>query len=382
MKWLAREGTGQRHPGEESHNIKPVYDVLSDEHKNRLEMAFDDAMRFYGYAYLKYDGLGDYLQKHGAQDNFNQMRYFLLPGESDDKMKGIVFGVHMRLIEEVHRLLIGADYQPLDSTIGWTIEAAIPITWSWSSEDVERESAVSCAIALLQKEANPVASALRDVVQQGLGNAKVKSLLGELLEKIKEMQSEHPTYVMMHYLCTLEYRLPGLEPSINVQPSVEWVSKSIAKVHTPSGEWLGFIERRHDATWVADSFGSSGIYMETDDAIRCVVNNSTTVVRIDGREKRLVVSKAAGSDGLLSAGVMVWVGDNDWGETEHDSPKLELVFWDESHGLSPGKKFNAVQETGEVCCVVDGIVEQVDGHRVSILTENAYWDLSSLQQDA
>ena len=46
MKWLARQEIQRKHPGEKSHNIRPVYDVLSDKHKNRLQMAFDDAMRF------------------------------------------------------------------------------------------------------------------------------------------------------------------------------------------------------------------------------------------------------------------------------------------------------------------------------------------------
>ena len=74
MKWLVRQETSQKHPDEKSHDIRPVHNALSYEHKCRLDMAFDDAMRFYGYAYLEYDGLGEYLQEHGSVSNFNQMR--------------------------------------------------------------------------------------------------------------------------------------------------------------------------------------------------------------------------------------------------------------------------------------------------------------------
>ena len=288
MKWLVRQEAGRKHPGEESHNIKPVYDVLSAEHKNRLQMAFDDAMQFYGYAYLKYAGLGEYLEKHGSQTNYNQMRFFLLPGESDDKLKGIVFGIHMRLIEEVHSLLRDQNYRSLDTKTGWAIESTIPRTWSWSSKDVERKGAVRRARVLLQGGAKPVALVLRDAVQQGLGDASVESLLFELVKKLQERQAEHPTYAMMHYLCTLQYRLPGREPAIDVQPSVEWPREGVASVNAPSGEWLGVIERRHDGTWLADAVRGSSIHVNFDDAVRFLVNKRTVVLLIDGQEKRVV----------------------------------------------------------------------------------------------
>ena len=373
MKWLARQETGQKHPNEQSHNIKPVYDALSDEHKNRLKTAFDDAMQFYGYAYLEYDGLGEYLQKHGAQSNFNQMQYFLLPGESGEMLNGIVFGIHIRLIEEIHRLLIGANFRSLDSTIGWAIEAAKSATWWWSSSDAERESAVRRARVLLQEGAKPVAPVLRDAVQQGLGDPNVKSLLYELVKKLKEGQAEHPTYAMMHYLCTLEYRLPGLEPSIDVRPSVEWPKEGVASVHTPAGEWLGFIERRHDGTWLADAVGGSSIYVNFDDAVRYLVNKRTIVLLIDGQEKRVMAFNSDAEFQLLGG---IWRDD-----MGREDSTIELRFWDESHGLRAGGNLNIVQEGSKMMRRVDGKVEHVDGRKVSVSLQNDYFGIPSSRQN-
>ena len=368
MKWLARQETGLKHPNEQSHNIKPVYDALSDEHKCRLEMAFDDAMRFYGYAYLKYDGLGEYLQKHGSTSNFNQMRYFLLPGESADELNGIVFGIHIWLIEEIHRLLIGADYKSLDAMIGWAIDRAIRDTGSRPS-DIERRSTVSRALALLQEGEKPLALVLRDVVQQGLGDPDVKSLLGELVQKLRERQAGQPTYAMHHYLCTLKYRLPGLEPSIDVRPSVERPREGVASVHTPASEWLGVIERRHDGTWLADAVAGSGIYVHFDDAVRFLVNKRTVVLSINGQAKRVL---AIDSD----AEFQLFEGIGREGST------IELAFWDESHGLRAGDNLNIVQEGSKMVRTVEGKVEHVDGRKVSVSVKNNYFRVPSTRQNA
>ena len=369
IKWLVRQETGQKHPDEKSHGIGPVYDALSDEHKCRLGMAFDDAMRFYGYAYLDYDGLGEYLQKHGSQSNFNQMRYFLLPGESDDLLRGIVFGIHIRLIEEVHSLFLGGDFRTLEATIGWNIEAAVPVTWSWSSKDVERKGAVQRAITLLQVGAKPVAPVLRDVVQQGLGDPSVKSLLGQLVRKLKEGQAEHPTYAMHHYLCTLEYRLPGSESAVDVQAAVEWPRKGSAIVRTPSGEWLGIIERRHDGTWLATAFRSSGIFVIFDDAVRYLVNKRTVVLLINGQAKRVMAFDSDAQFQVLE------------GNGREDST-IELAFWDESHGIRAGGNLNIVQEGSIMVRTVEGKVEHVDGRKVSLSVKNNYFRVPSTRQNA
>lgn len=368
MKWLARQETGRKHPNEESHNIKPVYDALSDEHKNRLNAAFDDAMRFYGYAYLEYDGVGEYLDKHGSQTNYNQMRFSLLPGESDDKLNGIVFGIQMRLIEEVHRLLIGADFKSLDTTIGQAIVAAISTAWWWSSSDAERESAVRRARILLQEGVKPVAPALRDVVQQALGDPSVKSLLGELVKKLQERQAEHPTYAMMHYLCTLQYRLPGLEPAVDVQPSVERPRDGFASVNAPSGEWLGFIERRHDGTWLADPVGSASIHVNFDDAVNYVVNKRTVVLLINGQEKRAMAFDSGAEFQVL-------------GGTWQEDSTLELVFWDDSHGIHEGGSLSIVQEGSKIVRTIDGKVQHVDGRKVSVLVQGDYYGVPSSKQN-
>ena len=369
VKWLVRQETGRRHPGEESHNIRSVYDVLSDEHRNRLEMAFDDAMGFYGFAYLKYDGLGEYLQKHGSQSNFNQMRYFLLPGESDDGLNGIVFGIHIRLIEEIHRLLIGANFQPLDSTIGWAIGAAIPSTWWSYSSDSERAGAVKRARFLLQGGVKPVALVFRDAVQQGIEDASVESLLIELVKELQERQAKHPTYAMMHYLCTLQYRLPGLEPAIDVQPSVKCPGEGLAHVHALSGEWLGFIERRHDGTWLANAVSSASIYVSFDDAVRYLVNKRTRVLLINGQEKRVIALDSDTEFQLL-------------GGTWWEGSTIELAFWDEPHGLRAGDNLNIVQEGSAMVRTVDGKVEQVDGRQVSVIVQNDHWRVPSPRQNA
>ena len=369
IKWLVRQETGQKHPDEKSHGIGPVYHALSDEHKCRLGMAFDDAMRFYGYEYLDYDGLGEYLQKHGSQSNFNQMRYFLLPGESDDLLRGIVFGIHIRLIEEVHSLFLGGDFRTLEATIGWNIEAAVPVTWSWSSKDVERKGAVQRAITLLQVGAKPVAPVLRDVVQQGLGDPSVKSLLGQLVRKLKEGQAEHPTYAMHHYLCTLEYRLPGSESAVDVQAAVEWPRKGSAIVRTPSGEWLGIIERRHDGTWLATAFRSSGIFVIFDDAVRYLVNKRTVVLLINGQAKRVMAFDSDAQFQVLE------------GNGREDST-IELAFWDESHGIRAGGNQNIVQEGSIMVRTVEGKVEHVDGRKVSVSVKNNYFRVPSTRQNA
>ena len=367
MKWLARQETGRKHPGEESHGIRPLYDALSDEHKYRLKKAFDDAMRFYGYAHLEHDVLREYLQEHGSVSNFNQMRYSLLPDESDDRLKGIVFGIHIRLIEEVHGLLLDWDYRSLDTTIGWTIEAAVPVTWSWSSRDVEREGAVHRAFTLLQVGAKPVAPVLRDVVQQGLGDPRVKSLVRELVKKLKEGQTERPTYAMHHYLCTLEYRLPGSESAVDVQAAVEWARKGSALARTPSGEWLGIIERRHDGTWLATPLRGSGTFVMFDDAVRYLVNKRTVVLLINGQARRVMTFDSDAQFQVLEG-------------TGQEDSTIELAFWDESHGLSAGDNLSIVREGSRMVRRVDGKVEHVDGRKVSVSVKSNYFSAPPTRQ--
>ena len=371
MKWLARQETGRKHPGEESHGIRPLYDALSDEHKDRLKKAFDDAMQFYGYAHLEHDVLGEYLQKHGSQSNFNQMRYSLLPGESDDRLKGIVFGIHIRLIEEVHGLLLDWDYRSLDTTVGWTIEAAVPVTWSWSSKDVGRESAVHRAFTLLRVGAKPVAHLLRDVVQQGLGDLdlRVQSLIRELVKKLKEGQAERPTYAMHHYLCTLEYRLPGSESAVDVQAAVEWPREGSALARTPSGEWLGIIERRHDGTWLASPFRGSDTFVMFDDAVRYLVNKRTVVLFINGQAKRVMTFDSDAHFQVLEG-------------TGQEDSTIELAFWDESHGLRAGDNLKIVREGSVMVRRVEGKVEHVDGRKASVSVASNYFSVPSPRQTA
>ena len=298
------------------------------------------------------------------------MRYLLLPGESDDKLKGIVFGIHIRLIEEIHHLLLGASYQPLDTVIGWAIRVAILDTGSGPSS-VQRRSTVSRALALLREGEKPLALVLRDVVQQGLGDPDVKSLLGESVQKLRETQAERPTLPMHHYLCTLEYRLPGLEPATDVQPFIKWSrEEGLAHVHNPSGEKLGFIERRYDGTWLAVTVGGHRrMYVRFDDAVGYVVNKRTVMLLINGQAKRVMAFDSDAEIQLLGG---IW----------REDATIELRFWDESHGLRAGDNVNIVQEGSKMVRTVDGKVTRVDGRKVSVLVQNDYWGVPSSQQNA
>ena len=373
IKFLIREAGGEivekHHLGNRFRNLK-----MNDEKSAAfLEDAFEAAKNLYGLndkadGMTHFRSLEVYLETTGSDDVFDQIRYWELdPSIGEIFLRQVHISIHMELLYGLHEILIQPhrDKDTVEARVERAVETSIfenggpiydratPFS-QWLNQFGTRREAMAHAVRCN--------FALEDNYTSEITSAAYKSLL------------EAKDLAVRYFASTLDV-LP--RQTREIIPELEWLEshgQRKARVSTPAGDILGFIESGPHRLWYITPIKSGPVGFsakagsQTD--AQCYLGQLLTraaVVTVNGKTSTL---RVVGEERHLFKSVSVQSSNN---EENHDDTKLYTAsFWDENHGIEKGDeiRIEAQRSDSEALPISDalsGQVQEVLGHQVSVL---------------
>ena len=236
-----------------------------EESADYLAIAFEDAMKFYGYkvnvkGLRHFRSLDNYLSKVGTDKAFEELRYWAI-GESSKDETGLPYispPIHRELLCALMWALQGNSRETVSDRVDSEVASAMFSRRhiSYGTDDTCKEQSVLLYISWLKSHPT-YRSALEEAVLRNLGvldNAFVLQTLRDAYEDLR--QSEDPA--VRHYIGTLSYLPKGSQQrNADAIPDVKWYGQNQISggVETPSGTPLGHIQKCADGSWAITTLG-------------------------------------------------------------------------------------------------------------------------------
>ncbi len=335
---------------------------------DQLADAFDDAVQFFGYnpnskGFCHLRSLGDYLSQTGSKDAFQRLRYWAI-GESEPTQPPYLV-LHRELLYYLTRLLWTAP-----ETVTARVERLIfdalykDRQISWVEGDTETEASVRLYRDWLRSH-DSGRHAIRDIKQSAfeVGDEFANRIVREAYDELSVSDDDAVRY----FLLTLEYLPKGSQPRpADAAPVVQFnANETRGFFATPSGSDLGWLEKRHDNSWLVQPWIHSdsappAIVQSLADAKNYVVNSVTRMLRVHVDDEPRDLRIVSRFDFLISRSAADW--DSVLAGKSQD---YELEFWDDAHGLVVGDEVKARMESN-THSAIEGLVVEVEGCRVVV----------------
>ncbi|MXX93297.1 MAG: hypothetical protein F4Y63_07620 [Chloroflexi bacterium] len=371
---------------ENTHSLHKLYRDLKscdDESATFLELAFDDAVDFFGYnvnaeGLRHFRSLKEYLSKTGHANAFNALRYWAIGDnpKGEDPIPYISPPIHRELLCALASL-IGAGR---NTTVSQRVEQELHHTmfrskdmW-YASDDLDKKQSIDKYLNWLFNMHKTRRSALEEAVALELDvidDEFMRRTLKAVHEELK--QSNDPA---VRYLIRRLSYLPKASQRRNPDavPEVQWFNGNETRgmVATSAGTGLGYVEKYADGGWgitpsesgevrvtdIAEALADAKHYLvnRLTHRVDVVVNGETRPLRIVGEGRHL----------FFSISDAEWTTDCDQIELKRE---YELEFWDDAHGLASGDQVVVKLRRHEFRGLIDmleGEVHSIDGHKVSI----------------
>ena len=373
----------------EDHNLHAHLATLRGSDPNTaeyLELAFDAAVQFYNlntnHRQLKHlRSLHTYLSVTGTAAEFEKMRYWELDQLPDPLIGRIWLSIHLEILRALREVYVHPVEQRRNTVVD-RVEREVYKAMR-SAADLARtasgdkESEFKDYIAWV-KGHESFTDALGDAIRSGfsIGNPLMNRTAAQAYEAL--CRSKDPAVL---YLTTSLDVLPP-QPRDFI-PRVEWSGAEKERtgiVKTPSGHWLGCIDRSADGLWHITPSRNGPVSVaaraksQTD--ARCYLAQLLTgpaTLIMDGIQKpvRLIGEKYDHIQLNYERDRAADVGVPSW------THKLE--FWDTHHAIQVGQaiKVEAKDDYRDnVVNVLEGDVMDVEGHVVYVVGHD-YRDLAT-----
>ena len=349
-----------------------------------LGRAFEDAVGFFGYnvnrkGFGHFRSLEDYLAKVGTEKAFEELRYWAIgqSGKGESPIPYISTPIHRELLCALWCLFLPNRRETVservERKIGYDMFDGRHL-WH-NSDDVDKERSIRWYGDWLVREHVTCGDALRDALQNNFavkeGDELVRQTLRDAYDDL--LNSKDPA--VLYFMRRLTYLPRGSQPRVpDAIPEVEWLhqEKTSAKVVTPAGTCLGFIDRYADGGWGIEPAEEGlarveEIAVSLPDAKNYLVNRLTKRAKItaNGESKLLRIVCQWGRS--LRFG---WTSSTkDPGGMGAHATIFDLEFWDASHGLNAGEEISVVLDSERIHgleSVLEGTVATVAEQNVSI----------------
>ena len=368
-----------------THELKKVHQLLPERHRQELNNAFEDAVKFYGFRTERNDlkhlsDLKTYLRTTSNDERFKIYRYWAIEREEHwlaypqadlllsreivryiaDKLTGFdkdiggPFTVSQAVERKIEETLFRRCYQPLPQR-----EQEDPDGWKADDDQLTEwlNGYSSCLTAIkyaFHSDFNVV-------------NKQASDILRNVHHDLAS-ESDYKVKPALQY-ALLTFRAKSVECSVTIPALVEPGSngRSIS-VKTPAGSSLGLAYERHDGLWTVTSITGQNIAQSKGDAVGLLVNSRTEVVSVSVPGRHNYKARVYFPNG------------RSWFRINAIRPRDEgrsCEFWDSNHGLAKGDNITVVvpKRDDEYGYRVDGTVQYVDNHEVTIGDATAFLTL-------
>ena len=347
-----------------------------------LDEAFHAATQFYGLnknvAELKHlESLDAYLSMVGTSEAFQKMRYWeldLKPHKKPHQLIGQVWlPIHLEILHamlEVYRSRKGRPRRTVEDRVEWAVRKALwPSAHLGYSPGSDREDMVIAYGKWIKSHAS-FRDALAEAIRSRfyIGNQLMNQVVAQGYESLR--QSQDPAVL---YLTTRLDVLPR-QPR-DVIPPVEWICAKTERsgtVSTPSGHYLGFIERGFDGLWhitpMSNGLGGAARAKTQTDA-RCYLAQlltGTATLIIDGiqRTVRLIGEKYERIQSNYEREQPAQDADAQTSPWSH-----KLACWDRDNTIRVGQEIRVevkYDDVGNEVDVLEGHVVEVNDHEIYV----------------
>ena len=355
------------------HSLGQFYKQLSELDKttaDQLADAFDDAVQFFGYnpnsnGFGHLRSLQTYLSLTGSDDAFQGLRYWAIGEPEHRAMQTLFLVLHRELLYFLTRLFWTAP-----ETVSTRVERRISDALynnrhiSGGEGDTETETSVRLYQAWLRSH-DSGRHVIRDIKRSAfdVGDEFANRIVREAYDGLSASEDD----AVQYFLLTLEYLPKGSQPRpTDATPVVQFnANETQGFFTTPSGSDLGWLEKRHDNSWLVQPWIHSdsappAIVQSLADAKSYVVNSLTRMLRVhvnnEIRDSRIVTR----FDFFISRFTRDW--DN---ILVGKRPDYEFEFWDDEHGLVVGDEVKARMEPNTQSAI-EGLVIEVKGCKVVV----------------
>ena len=373
---------------EETHALNRLHKDLKKSDQDSaayLEMAFEDAVRFFGYnvnrkGFRQFRSLDDYLSKVGTENAFEELRYWAIgePSKGESPIPYISPPIHRELLCALACLFLNDDRPTVSDRVEREVSHAMfhGRHLIWRSDDTSRRDSIHWYWEWLSKGHATRRDALNEAMRSDFIVREDDEFITETLREAYNDLIKSKDPAVRYYISRLTY-LPKGSQSRNpdAMPIIEWLNQqeTSGMVGTPAGTTLGFVDKYPDGGWGITP-QEEGLVQVADiaenlaDAKNYLVNRLTNKVTVTTNGERKVLRIASERDFFpTSSGWLQSIEDLEGPDL--DKSTYELDFWDAFHGITPGETISIeLLPTGDqgFASVLDGTVISVQEQKVSI----------------
>ena len=385
---LQKEGLtypkGSRQGHDLSHLYRLAHNINQGTWARRLSECYDDAVTFYEYdiqALPHLATLDAYFKKVGSNQMFMQMRYWL----EDQKPSTNAVDSTLHIFLPLHREILQALWPLVAFEEQCFVSERVEERLSMAVQRACVSSEQSYELIVQWLHTHPdVRTALREAVQRDFsieeidedGNWKLREAFQQLYtsDENQFVPSPPPSAdpAIAFFISTTRDILPGSQNKFpDAEADVKWLNsqRTKAKISTPAGETLGFIEKTAQSRWYVDTVwnNASAPSKDFNDALQWLIacHCKQISLTVDGQTVQPYIFS---SDNFLR----VFSGRT----TRIGEPQTyEVKFWSEGHDLREGQQVSITlrldneSRFGER---LEGTVSYIEDNRVRILGKRLF----------
>lgn len=359
------------------HDLVKIYRKLSDSDRELLDMAFKDAVSFYGLQvdrdeWTHMSDFETYLAKTGDKDLFLNFRYWYFEGDSR------LFGGHMpdltisrEMARFISDVLNGYDnYDGSPVFVSKLVDIEVQKSFHQKgyqdngnlrrfNEDPEAlEEDFQILRQWVVNEHDSLMLAIKDAYEHDFDvlNDWSNTVLRSVYTSLKNTEDYRIRLALDYVFSTFGAKSSDCDAISSAQ--VRQVGRR-EQVRTPSGRRLGIITERHDGRWTAydPRTDCNQLAFGRDDAVGLVIEKVTDIVSV------------ALNGGTPREARVLFPNRLELYLTDYLRTEVLCEFWDAEHGIVTGDEINISgtrQDETRHIPRIRGIVKSVNNHEVTV----------------